>query len=148
MGSGNHLFDPNSNLQTAHHWQRRDFVKCVAALVGAAGLSTYDMRWAAADPPPETSHLRIIKAPAICLAPEYVAEELLRLEGFSNIEYVTVDQSADSDLLSANRADISAFAPPNLLRTLMKENPSSRWPECAAVATNCSPTSACAASGI
>ena len=27
--------------------------------------------------------------PAICLAPQYLAEELLRLEGFSQVEYVS-----------------------------------------------------------
>src|SRR5215813_501600 len=117
MSSGNHLVHPNGAIQaeTAHHWGRRDFVKGVAALAGAAELSAYGMRSADAEASPETSRVRIIKSPAICLAPEYVAEELLRLEGFSNIEYVTLDQTATTDLLLANRADISAVAPPNLL---------------------------------
>ena len=117
MSSGNHLVHPNGAIQaeTAHHWGRRDFVKGVAALAGAAELSAHGMRSAGAEAPPETSRVRIIKSPAICLAPEYVAEELLRLEGFSDIEYVTVDQTTTTNLLLANRADISAVAPPNLL---------------------------------
>jgi len=67
---------------------RRRFLANTFAL-GAASLFGLP-RTAAAEPPPETSRLRIVKAPAICLAPEYVAEELLRLEGFSEVEYVTV----------------------------------------------------------
>ena len=94
---------------------RRRFLANTSALGAASflGLS----RTAAAEASPETSRIRIVKVPAICLAPEYLAEELLRLEGFSTIEYVTVEQTGDtnSDLLSANRADITAVAPPNLL---------------------------------
>ena len=89
MGSGNHLFDPNSNPQTAHHWQRRDFVKGVAALAGAAGLCAYDMRSAAAEPPPETTKLTLFATPVVtCIAPHYVAEELLYMEGFTDVRYV------------------------------------------------------------
>jgi NitT/TauT family transport system substrate-binding protein len=92
---------------------RRRFLANTFAL-GAASLFGLP-RTAAAEPPPETSRLRVVKAPAICLAPEYVAEELLRLEGFSEVEYVTVEHSSDADQLLPNRADISAFAPPQLL---------------------------------
>jgi NitT/TauT family transport system substrate-binding protein len=45
----------------------------------------------------------------------YLAEELLRVEGFSEIKYVTIEQNRDPDLLVANHADLSACAPPNLL---------------------------------
>jgi NitT/TauT family transport system substrate-binding protein len=38
--------------------------------------------------PPETSSLRLAKIPGICVAPQYVAEELLRSEGFTSIQYV------------------------------------------------------------
>ena len=50
--------------------------------------------------------------PAICLAPEYLAEELLRLEGFSEVEYVKVGPSGAPDAMLANRADISAHTAP------------------------------------
>jgi NitT/TauT family transport system substrate-binding protein len=43
---------------------------------------------AAAEPPPEVTKIRLVKNPGICLAPQYLAEELLRLEGFSQVEYV------------------------------------------------------------
>ena len=38
----------------------------------------------------ETTTVRIAKIGAICLAPQYVSEELLRAEGFTDIRYVEV----------------------------------------------------------
>ena len=38
----------------------------------------------------ETTTVRISKAPAVCLAPQYVSEELLRGEDFTDIRYVEV----------------------------------------------------------
>jgi len=72
----------------AKHWQRRDFMRGVAALAGAAGLSAYDMRFAAAEPPPETTKVRIHVAPVTCIAPEIVAQELLYAEGFTEVQFV------------------------------------------------------------
>jgi NitT/TauT family transport system substrate-binding protein len=87
----------------------------VVTLAGTAGLLGWQPRRAAAEPPPETSRLRLVKVPAMCLAPQYLAEELLHLEGFSEVEYVSVEQSSDVELLLTNHADISAFGPSNLL---------------------------------
>ena len=67
---------------------RREFVKGLTAVIGATGLFGYDIRLAVAEPPPETTRIRIVLDPAVCLAPQFLAEELLRLEGFSQIEYV------------------------------------------------------------
>jgi NitT/TauT family transport system substrate-binding protein len=36
----------------------------------------------------ETTSVRIVKIPGICVAPQYVAEELLRAEGFTDVRYV------------------------------------------------------------
>ena len=41
------------------------------------------------EPPPETTRLRLAWVPTICLAPTIVAEALLRMEGFTDIDYVT-----------------------------------------------------------
>ena len=38
--------------------------------------------------PPETTTIRLRRDPAICVAPWYIAEELLRAEGFTDIRYV------------------------------------------------------------
>ena len=59
---------------------RREFMKGLTAVAGATGLFGYDMRLAVAEPPPETTKIRLVHEPAICLAPQYLAEELLRLE--------------------------------------------------------------------
>ena len=43
---------------------------------------------ARAEPPPETTRVRLGKISSICLAPQYVAEELLYAEGFAHVDYV------------------------------------------------------------
>ncbi len=53
-------------------------------MVGALGLLPHR----AAAQPLETTKLRLVKEPSICIAPQYAAEELLRAEGFVDIEYV------------------------------------------------------------
>ena len=40
---------------------------------------------AVAEPPPETTAIRLAKIPGICIAPQYVAEELLHAEGFTDV---------------------------------------------------------------
>ena len=86
---------------------RREFVKGLSALVGSAGLLAYDMRPAAAEPPPETSKIRLYHAPTICLAPQYVAEELLRAEGFTEVEYTTPEGTATiADEMAEGRIDL------------------------------------------
>ncbi len=49
---------------------------------------------AAAEPPPETTRLRFFKFPGICLAPQYVAEGLLRAEGFTDVQYLEFPEGA------------------------------------------------------
>lgn len=65
---------------------RRDFLVRSAALVGSSALPIATS--ARAEPPPETNRIRLFHAPYACLAPQYLAEELLRLEGFTDVQYV------------------------------------------------------------
>jgi len=44
----------------------------------------------AAEPPPETTRLRLYEWPAICFAPHYVAKALLQGEGFTDVQYINV----------------------------------------------------------
>jgi NitT/TauT family transport system substrate-binding protein len=37
---------------------------------------------------PENASVRLLKFPGICIAPQYLAEELLRGEGFTEIRYI------------------------------------------------------------
>jgi len=95
---------------------RRNFLARASALGGASLLGL--ARPAAAEPPPETKKIRLIHLPAICLAPQYLAEELLRLEGFSEVEYVKVVNRKGVDVLAAREADLSMWDIPSALPTL------------------------------
>jgi NitT/TauT family transport system substrate-binding protein len=65
---------------------RRDFLTAVSA-VGAAGVFS-PRRLLADGGPPEVSTIRLRRDPSICVAPLYIAEDLLRAEGFTEIRYV------------------------------------------------------------
>jgi NitT/TauT family transport system substrate-binding protein len=65
---------------------RRQFLATLS-LIGAAGLFRTP-RAVAADGPPETTAIRLARSPTICVAPQYVAEEMLRAEGFTDLRYV------------------------------------------------------------
>jgi NitT/TauT family transport system substrate-binding protein len=69
---------------TDTHCTRRAFINAA----GAAGLAGALPAFAAAEPPPETKRIRIQDAPIACFAPLYIAEALLRAEGFAEVEYV------------------------------------------------------------
>src|SRR3989442_656144 len=58
------------------------------ALAGGGGLLGLTSGPAAAEPPPETTRVRLVQIAGICVAPQYVAEELLRAEGFVDVQYV------------------------------------------------------------
>src|SRR5262245_59415625 len=89
---------------------RRTFMSKASAL-SAASLLGIPVR-ASAEPPPEITQIRLVHAPAICLAPQYLAEELLRLEGFTDVSYVEIKSGEPIDVIYAGRADISQEAAP------------------------------------
>jgi len=97
---------------------RRHFLSGAAGAVGAGMLGLLPPR-AEAEPPPETTTLRISHSPSLCAAPQFVAEDLLRGEGFSSITYV---RSADAslaqwrDLASGEIHFGTAFSGPLLVR--------------------------------
>jgi NitT/TauT family transport system substrate-binding protein len=94
-------------------WNRRDFI----GAAGAAGLLGANAVSAAAEPALETTRLRLMKATSLCWAPQYVAEELLRAEGFSDISYVDTGELPVAMHLAAGHADISMnFIAPNIIR--------------------------------
>jgi len=69
--------------------RRREFLRTTA--VGAAiGCSTTWPWSALAEPPPETTTVRIINIGSACLAPQMVADDLLKADGFTAVEYVKV----------------------------------------------------------
>jgi NitT/TauT family transport system substrate-binding protein len=71
---------------------RRDFLASTSSAVAAGLVGTRTSF--AAEPPPETTTIRIVNAVGfVCLAPQWVALELLRLEGFTDIRYVDVTEA-------------------------------------------------------
>jgi NitT/TauT family transport system substrate-binding protein len=96
--------------------RRRDLLRGLGA-VGTASALGLRARPAAADPPPETTRLRLIKSPSICWAPQYIADDLLRAEGFTDVTYPEMRTGAVSVKLAAGEADMSLnFVGPNIIR--------------------------------
>ena len=69
---------------------RREFANGMALTVAAAILGV-SPRPADAEPPPETTKLRLprYEYDHACIAPQWIAEDLLRAEGFTDIQYTT-----------------------------------------------------------
>ena len=99
---------PNSNLS------RRDFLTRASSLAVTGLLGGY-AQIAAAEAPPETTKIRLIHSPALCLAPQYIAEDLLRMEGFTDIKYNPLGSRLGPQALADGRADISLWNTPGLL---------------------------------
>jgi NitT/TauT family transport system substrate-binding protein len=88
---------------------RRQLLRSFIA-AGAAPLGLSGPRPAGAEAPPETTRLRLVRLPATCVAPEYVAEELLRAEGFTDVQYVKVESTlAKGKALLTGQADITSY---------------------------------------
>jgi NitT/TauT family transport system substrate-binding protein len=87
---------------------RRRFLAGASALA-AAGLSSAYRAALAADPPAELRKIRLLHIPAICHAPQYLAEEMLRLEGFAEIEYVPLGTRYIPDALAEGKADLTMW---------------------------------------
>jgi NitT/TauT family transport system substrate-binding protein len=80
-------------------WTRRAFLGGVT-LAGTAGVLGLSPGPVGAEPPPETTTLKLFQGTAsVCLAPQYVAEALLRGEGFTEVHYVQQE-----GLVQANQA--------------------------------------------
>jgi NitT/TauT family transport system substrate-binding protein len=99
---------------------RRDLL-----LAGACAAST-TLLWGVAprlraeepNPPPETTTIRLAKSPSICLAPQYVASDLLNAEGFTNVVYVESD-GGEEQAKALGKGDIDLtqhFSGPLLLQ--------------------------------
>src|SRR5262245_43615353 len=67
------------------HHSRRVFLAHSAALAAGSILGIRDT--CGAEPPPEITQIRLARQKALCAAPQYVAEALLRAEGFTDIRY-------------------------------------------------------------
>jgi len=96
---------------------RRAFVHGLAA-VGTVGFGIARPEGARAEPPPETTRLRLVRIPSICQAPQYVAEALLNAEGFTDVQYVQKAGTLGiAEALASGEANINNhFVAPALIR--------------------------------
>ena len=67
--------------------ERRAFIRKLSA-IGTASLFGLAHTRIAAQPAIETKRIRFVHAPSICIAPIYLAEEILRMDGFTDIQYL------------------------------------------------------------
>ena len=95
--------------------RRRDFLRGVSG-AGTAALLGLRAAPAGAEAPPETKKLTLALTSSICQAPQYVAETLLKAEGFTDIRYADV-AGLEAQAVSTGAVDITlTFAGPVLLR--------------------------------
>jgi len=99
-------------------WNRREFLNTLG-LAGTSALLGLRSAPAAAEPPPETTRIRIPQLVSTCRTPEWVAEDLLRAEGFKDVQYIRSEGGTRGveRLLATGGADIGGhFAAPVILR--------------------------------
>ncbi len=101
---------------TRESLSRREFLGGLTVAT-AAGLAVRPEP-AAAEPPPETTRIRIAKVPAICLAQLYLAEELLRGEGFTDVQYVEMELPQIASSVVKGSIDLSAETVTDLIMEL------------------------------
>jgi NitT/TauT family transport system substrate-binding protein len=70
---------------------RREFLTALSVAGGGGLLGP--LRSLAAEEVLETTIVRFSKTPSICIAPQYIADELLREEGFTDVRYVDLGES-------------------------------------------------------
>ena len=96
---------------------RRRLLKTLS-LATAAGLFGRS-KAPAEEAPLETTRIRLYEWNSVCIAPQFVAEELLRSEGFTDVQYVRDEPSGSlpNPLLASGGIDInSQFSAPSILR--------------------------------
>jgi NitT/TauT family transport system substrate-binding protein len=97
---------------------RRDVLAGLSAAGATAGAaSIIGARASLADEgPPETTTIRLRRDPSICVAPWYIAEDVLRAEGFTDIRYVPVQAGAPEDqMIARGEIDFSLYLPATLV---------------------------------
>jgi NitT/TauT family transport system substrate-binding protein len=88
---------------------RRDFLASasLAAATGVLGASGS----LADEGPPETTTVRLPHDPGVCLAPLYIAGDLLRAEGFTDIRYVAPPEYSPENSVSRGVVDFDLLTP-------------------------------------
>ncbi len=113
-------------------FSRRKFLANTSAL-GAASFLGFS-RPAAAEPPPETTRIRLLRDVSICMAPQYMAEAFLRLEGFSDVSYRERTSGTDHDMVDTGEVDMTLESAPAIVYGL---NEASKWVTIAGIHAGC-----------
>jgi NitT/TauT family transport system substrate-binding protein len=93
---------------------RRRFLATLSS-AGGAGLIGGSNSFAQ-EAPPETTTIRLAKNQSLCIAPQYVAEDLLRAEGFTTVRHLVTDGGAgQSRMLAQGEIDVTLHFSPLLL---------------------------------
>jgi NitT/TauT family transport system substrate-binding protein len=112
VGSDPTIQNPKSEIQNRMGWSRREFI-AKTTIAGAGTLLGLSSGVIAAQSKPETARIRLIQIPGICIAPMYVAESLLRDEGFTDVKFVKKPSTTFiySTLASGETDIVMGFAP-------------------------------------
>ena len=102
------------HTQHARPFSRRRFLGGLT-LAGTAGLFGLRARPVAAEPPPETTKIRLGQTSSICRAPEYVATEFLASEGFTEVRHLSGNFGEVAQGLATGAIDISLHFAATLL---------------------------------
>jgi NitT/TauT family transport system substrate-binding protein len=96
---------------------RRRFLTTFSS-VAAAGLFA-GSKALAEETPLETTRIRLYDWAGVCIAPQFVAEELLKAEGFTDVQYLRDEPtgSLPNPLLASGGIDINTqFSAPSIIR--------------------------------
>jgi len=98
-------------------WSRREFVSGLT-LAATAGLVGVPSAQVAAEPPLETTKITMVRLKGICQSPQYVAVDLLRAEGFTEVRYVEKQGTEGIEqALASGEADLNGhYAAPLIVR--------------------------------
>jgi NitT/TauT family transport system substrate-binding protein len=96
-------------------WSRREFLS-TAALAGTSALLGWPSEAVAAEPPLETTKLRLARTVSICQAPQYIADALFEAEEFTDVQYVGDPAIPDKALVSGEAQIGMVFTGPLLMR--------------------------------
>jgi len=110
-------------MRTQHprRFSRRCFLGGLT-MAGMGGFLGLTPRRSVAEPPPETTRLRVMQGPALCEAPIHVAQELLRGEGFSDVQYIQVPTSS-YEPLAGGAIDVALHTTQSGLRRIEAGEP-------------------------
>ena len=96
---------------------RRRFLATLSSTAAAGLLDVANVLGQEA--PLETTRIRLYEWTSVCIAPQFVAEELLKAEGFTDVQYVRAEPTGQlpNPLLASGAVDInSQFSAPSILR--------------------------------